>query len=96
MADLARVRSRYVAGMQHAARAALELNNTLDNLNSLHNGAGLAGTFSDPELAADATSAHLAAADVAQVTADLSAIRAAITNAMTQRLFKALGKPLGT
>lgn len=94
MADLTKVRSEYVAGMQHAASLVLQLNNALDNLSALYQGAGLSGTFLDAELLEDVTSKHLAAADIGTFTANLNTIRSAVTTNITQNMSKAVGKPV--
>lgn len=93
--DASKVRARYIAGMQTAAQKVLELNNILDNLTALHTGAALATTFVDAEIQADVTTQHMDAAFVATVTTNLGTVRTAISNAIAQNLFKAIGKPVG-
>jgi hypothetical protein len=92
--NLAKVRAEYVAGAQAAAQATLLLAARLDQLADLHQGAGLAGTFADAELAADVTAQHLAPADVAAVTTDLAALRLAMTDPIRRRLAKFVGRPV--
>ena len=94
-ADLSVVRMNYVvgtpAGLQAIAKLVLQLNEAMTAASNLYNGAGLSGTFVDAELAANAATKHLLAADIGTYTANLNTISAALTAPILQNMAKAVG-----
>lgn len=92
MADLAKVRSEYVAGLQAASQKLVELSAIIDGLADLYVGSALSGTFTDQELLADVTSKHMDAAFISTITGNLATVKAAITNTFRQNAAKCVGK----
>jgi hypothetical protein len=90
-ADASAVRMNYVLAMQAVQRQALALNRAMADLNNLYLGAGLSGTFLDAELAGNAGTKHLVAADVGTLTANLNTVQAAFTTAIVQGMAKGVG-----
>ncbi len=90
-ADPSGVRSRYIAGLQTAAKLIIQLQGAINNLSTMYQGNTLAGSFVDAELAADVTTKHLIATDIATMTGQLNTVNGAITTNIAQSMAKATG-----
>lgn len=91
-ANLAPVRANYVGGLQNVAKLMLQLNNAMNELSNLYNGAGLSGTFTDQELAANTSTCQMLGADVGTFTANLTTVQTAMSSAILQNMAKCSGQ----
>lgn len=88
--DQSEVRANYMRQLQVMATEVQKMASNLDNLNNLYTGSGLSGTFVDADMINQFK--HMAPADVGTYTANLEAVRTAITTAILENMANCAGQ----
>lgn len=91
--DFSREIKQYVAGLQDIAKDILKAQAKLDNLTAVFTGGAFNASITDALLQGDTSFAHLTAAQVTTVTANLGTIKAAITATIQNNLAHLVGAP---